>query len=76
MAERGGLKDVFSSSPRQYKATLAEALVEHISPIRERMSALLEDRGHVEAVLARGEAEAEAIARPGLEAIKATMGLR
>ena len=58
-----------------YKKLLAEVVVEHFSPIRERISYLMNNKDHLEAILLNGTQSASAIAHETLTEVKRTMGL-
>ena len=69
------------SSPGQgfgaFKPALADLAVATLSPIRERLTALLGDRAAVSAVLADGAARASALAAPsGWRKAQAAVGLQ
>ena len=59
-----------------FKPALADLAVATLSPIRERLTALLADRGAVEAVLADGAKRASALAAPTLAAAQNAVGLQ
>jgi tryptophanyl-tRNA synthetase len=56
------------------KEKLTDVLVDHISPIRERITQLLRDRAELERMLAVGGRRAGAIAEPNMREIKQRMG--
>ena len=58
-----------------FKPALGELLLETLKPISERFNALLEDREALDAILARGAAQAREIAVPTLEATYSALGL-
>ena len=60
----------------QFKPALADLAVATLSPIRERLTRLLDDRGAVAAALAAGAERATALARPTLREAQAAMGLQ
>jgi tryptophanyl-tRNA synthetase len=59
----------------QLKAAVAEALVELLRPVRERLVELQAERGYVESVLAEGAAKAHAVAGPTLDRAMRAVGL-
>lgn len=59
-----------------FKPALAELAVATVAPIRERMAALLAERGEVAAVLERGAERARALAAPTLKAAQEAIGLQ
>ena len=59
----------------EFKADLAEALVAFLAPVRERYQARREDAAELAAILERGAAKAQAIARDNLALAKDRMGL-
>jgi tryptophanyl-tRNA synthetase len=58
-----------------FKADVAEAVVEHLRPIRERHAELMADRPAIAAALGRGAERARAVAVPILEDVKRRVGL-
>ena len=69
LAEHGG------SGFGAFKPALGEVLVEVLRPISDRFTALLEDREALDAILARGAAQAREIALPTLDATYKALGL-
>ncbi len=59
-----------------FKPALADLAVSVLSPIRDRLVALLDDRAAVGAELARGAAKAQALALPTLRAAQEAVGLQ
>ena len=57
------------------KIDVAEAVIEHLTPIRERHSALMSDHAELDRLMALGAARAREIAAPVLADAKARMGL-
>ena len=57
------------------KIDVAEAVIEHLAPIRERHAALMADTAELDRLMALGAARAQAIAAPVLAEAKARMGL-
>lgn len=47
-----------------FKQTLADALIAHISPIRQKMHHLLDDAAYLDGILRTGATKAQAIAQP------------
>lgn len=58
-----------------FKPAMAELVVETLSPIRQRFVELKEDRESLDAILARGAAQARAIGGPTLTAAYNALGL-
>ncbi len=58
----------------QFKSVLADKLVEHLRPIRERHDQLKQERGYIERILAEGSERAESIARQTLAAVYERVG--
>jgi tryptophanyl-tRNA synthetase len=59
----------------QLKNDVAEAVIEHLAPIRERHAALMADTAELDRLMAVGASRARAIAAPVLADAKARMGL-
>ncbi|WP_375395220.1 tryptophan--tRNA ligase [uncultured Sphingomonas sp.] len=59
-----------------FKPALADLAVATLSPIRERMTALLADRAAVSQALEEGAAKARALSAPTLRAAQAAVGLQ
>jgi tryptophanyl-tRNA synthetase len=59
----------------QLKNDVAEAVIEHLAPIRERHAALMADTAELDRLMAVGASRAQAIAAPVLAEAKARMGL-
>ena len=59
-----------------FKATLADAIVAAMAPIRARRLALLEDESQVDRALERGAERARVVARATVARVKRAMGLR
>lgn len=59
-----------------YKATVAEAVIEHLKPISDSIQRLKNDPGHLEKVLKTGQERAQAIAHDTILEVKQAMGLR
>jgi len=58
-----------------FKPALAEVLVEHLRPIRERYVALKDDHNALDAILSKGAEKAAAAAEPTLKGAYEAMGL-
>ncbi|MGH8999915.1 MAG: tryptophan--tRNA ligase [Acidimicrobiia bacterium] len=58
-----------------FKSAVADAVVDHLAPVRERYRTLSGDPGEVRAALRQGAEKAEAIAGPVLDRVKAAVGL-
>ncbi len=69
LAEYGGAP--FSA----FKPALAELAIDKLGPISTEMRRLLDDPGHIDAVLADGTARARAIAAPVMDHVKDIIGL-
>jgi len=69
LAEHGG------SQFGPFKAALADALIKHLSPIRERFVTLLDDRAAIDAILTQGADTARALAAPTLASAFGAVGL-
>ncbi|WP_370191068.1 tryptophan--tRNA ligase [Qipengyuania sp.] len=59
----------------KFKPALGELLVETLAPISARFTELLNDREAIDAILARGAAQARDLARPTLDATYRALGL-
>jgi tryptophanyl-tRNA synthetase len=59
----------------QCKGKLADNVIAHLAPIRERRAALAADPGRVEAILADGARKATAIARATLAEVRERLGV-
>ena len=57
------------------KADTADAIVEYLRPVQERYRTLAADEGHVQDLLAKGAAKAEAVASATLARARTAMGL-
>ncbi|MDX6539987.1 MAG: tryptophanyl-tRNA synthetase, partial [Gaiellales bacterium] len=57
------------------KIDTAEAVIEHLAPIRERHAALMADTAELDRLMAVGAARAQAIAAPVLAEAKTRVGL-
>ena len=60
----------------QYKLFLSEILVEHLSPIREKIEYYLKNRDHLETVLIDGSRQAQDIAEVTMVEVRKLVGLR
>ncbi|MBB3931073.1 tryptophanyl-tRNA synthetase [Kaistia hirudinis] len=58
----------------EFKPALGELAVSRLGPIGEEMRRLMQDPGHIDAILAAGAARAEAIARPVMDGVKDVVG--
>lgn len=58
----------------QFKPKLAELAVTTLAPITERMAQLLEDQSEIDAVLAKGNVKANALAEVTLQEVRDIMG--
>ena len=57
------------------KGRVAEAVIDALTPIRQRHEELMRDVGELDRLLDRGAERAEAVAGPKLDAVKERMGL-
>ncbi|MDT8305026.1 MAG: tryptophan--tRNA ligase [Anaerolineae bacterium] len=57
------------------KVRVGEVVVETLAPVRERYDALMADPSELDRLLAKGAAQARAVATPKLDAMKEMMGL-
>lgn len=57
------------------KATVGEAVVDYLAPVRERYGALRADEGQLEAILSDGAEKAHAIASETLADVRSAMGV-
>lgn len=57
------------------KTTIAECVIESLSPIQERYSKLRADEGYLKSILSKGKEQVEPIARKTYEKVKELMGL-
>ncbi|MCB2052680.1 MAG: tryptophan--tRNA ligase [Geminicoccaceae bacterium] len=65
----------FADTPfSTFKAELADLMVDKLAPITAEMRRLMDDPGHIDAVLREGAARADAIAAPVLEEVYAEVG--
>ena len=60
----------------QYKLHLSEILVEHFSPIREKIEYFLKNREHLEQILTEGSSRAQNIAEQTMSEVRVRVGLR
>jgi len=58
----------------EFKATLADAVVEAIEPIQKRYQEIVQDEAYLESVLREGAAAADAVAERTLDDVKKSMG--
>jgi tryptophanyl-tRNA synthetase len=58
-----------------FKAAVADAVVEYLAPVRERYTQLRADEGRLEELLAGGAARARELAAPTLAEVRACMGV-
>ncbi|KAG0714153.1 Tryptophan--tRNA ligase, mitochondrial [Chionoecetes opilio] len=59
----------------QYKLAVAEAVVEHLAPIRQRMNHLLQEPGHLDQILEKGAEQARERAAKTWNAVRQKVGL-
>lgn len=60
----------------QYKLLLADVIVNHFAPIRQKTMDLLKNKEHLEAILKKGSDRAQVIAAETLNEVKSVVGLR
>ena len=60
----------------QYKLLLAEKLIEHFNPVREKIDYYLKNRDHLDQVLSDGSKRAEEIAEQTMSHVRDVIGLR
>ncbi|MFZ4762803.1 MAG: tryptophan--tRNA ligase [Alphaproteobacteria bacterium] len=58
----------------EFKPALADALVAHLAPIRQRMNDLLTDHAHLDAIMEKGAEKARAVAGETLHGVRKLMG--
>ena len=68
-------QEVSNMDTGQYKLYLADILIEHLSPIREKTKDLLENKDHIEAILIDGADRARLIAAQTLKEVNKAVGL-
>lgn len=72
----GALEERFAGSGYgDFKAAVAEALIERLSPIRERYEDLMADPGEVKRLLAAGADRAREVAETTMKDVRARVGL-
>jgi len=59
----------------QFKQKVAQAIIEHLAPFREKYKKLKNNPGQIEKILQRGQRQAQEIATPNMKKIKKRMGL-
>ena len=64
-----------SSGYQEFKSSLADLIIEHLSPIQERFQTIRPDTKHLEEVLADGAAKAAQVATKTLAIVHEKMGL-
>ena len=57
------------------KATVAEVVIEELTPIRERYDELMQDMTELDRLIARGAEQARAVSEPKMDEIKRRVGL-
>lgn len=58
-----------------FKAALTDVLVAHLSPIREKLTHLLDDKNELDRILARGAERANALASVSLNEVRSSLNL-
>ncbi|KAF7709359.1 hypothetical protein HF521_016209 [Silurus meridionalis] len=58
----------------QYKAVVADAVVQRLEPIRQEIQRLKADRSHLESVLATGAEKARSLAAPMMQEVRKRVG--
>jgi len=69
------LKDFGGQQFSVFKPALAELAVEKLSPIADEMRRLLDDKGHIDSVLAKGAERASVLAEKTMADVKHILGL-
>lgn len=67
-------EEIGSGGAARLKATVTEAVNEHLRPLRARRTALAADRDHLRRVLRAGSERANAVADTTLAEVRAVMG--
>ncbi|WP_136517392.1 tryptophan--tRNA ligase [Cellulomonas telluris] len=67
--------EIGDGGARRLKQVVTEAVNEHLRPLRERRRALAADEGYLRAVLAAGNAHANAVADRTLRTVQEAMGM-
>ena len=57
------------------KSRVAEVVIEELRPVQERYHRLIEDVGELDALMARGAEQAEAVSGPKIDEVKERIGL-
>lgn len=74
LSDQGVLDQYAGQGFGVFKPALADLVVEKLSPITERMNNYLANPSEVDAILAKGAQDANAIAAPILDEVRKTMG--
>jgi tryptophanyl-tRNA synthetase len=75
-AERAAIEEEFAEARYgEFKAAVADAVIEYLTPVRERYEALRADEGELERVLADGAGRAREIASHTLGEVRERMGV-
>ena len=69
-------EEVRGKDTGEYKLLLAEVVIEHFKPIRERTNYLLENKDHLQAVLEKGSQSAREIAQVTLQKAYEAVGIK
>ncbi|HOK35479.1 MAG TPA: tryptophan--tRNA ligase [Candidatus Pacearchaeota archaeon] len=68
-------KDFNGKGYKEFKESLAEALIEFLKPFQKKQKAILKDKSYIEKVLKDGKERAEVIARKTMTEVKNKVGL-
>ena len=60
----------------RYKLLLADVIINHFAPIRQKTMDLLQNKDHLEAILKKGSGRAQVIAAQTLDEVKSVVGLQ
>ena len=60
----------------QYKLHMSELLVQHFTPIREKIDYYMKNRDHLETILIEGSSRAQVIAEETMVEVRHLVGLR
>ncbi|MFY9239863.1 MAG: tryptophan--tRNA ligase [Roseovarius sp.] len=75
MSAEDVMRDMGGRAFSEFKPALADLAVDKMAPISEEMSRLMQDTGEIDAILARGAADARAIAAPILKRTYEIVGM-
>ncbi len=75
MSAEDVMRDMGGRAFSEFKPALADLAVDKMAPISQEMSRLMQDTGEIDAILARGAADARAIAAPILKRTYEIVGM-